>query len=378
MKYLISAVLVLNGFISFLGFAKAFDLARLHQLQPITRPLGVLWLATAILFAGAALMRFARSRRWWVPAALGLACSTVVIVAAWNDAKFGLVANAIVAVPVVVAALGAAPNSFGARYRRDARLLMQSSAGDTSLVTEEDTARLPEQIRRYLRFAGVVGKPRVTDYRIVFDGALRSGPDKPFMTGLIEQQSSSAPPARLFLARMSMFGVPAEAYHRYIGTSATFDVRIASLANVVGESGPELTRAETVTLLNDMVLLAPATLVEADIEWEEIGPFAVRATWSNAGHTVSADLSFDDTGALTDFISADRARSADLRDLGATELDPGDATGSMNRLRWSTPIRGWKEFDGRRLPTGASVWHLPKGDFVYGNFEVLEVEYNGA
>lgn len=269
--------------------------------------------------------------------------------------------------------LASAPWSFRARYDRDVCDLLQSSTGDTSIVTESVLAHLPEQVRRYLRFAGVVGKPRVASYRIVFDGALRSGPDKPFMTGPIEQTSRTSPPTRLFLAHMSMFGVPAEAYHRYIGSSASFRVRIAFVVSVADETGPELTRAETVTLLHDMVLLAPATLVDADIAWNEIDPLTVRATWSNAGNTVSADLSFDESGALIDFVSADRARVADLKNLGVTELDPGDVAGSTNRLLWSTPVSGWKDFDGRKLPTGTAVWRLPKSDFVYGKFEVLEV-----
>lgn len=379
MRYVLAAVLALNGFISFLGFAKAFNLAQLDQLQPISRPLGVLWLASAILFASAAVMLLVGSRSWWVPAAFGLVCSTLVIVAAWDDAKFGLLANAIVLVPVVVSALAAAPWSYQALYSRDIGACSADSAGDTSIVTEADLAHLPDQIRRYLRFAGVVGKPRVRDYRILFDGALRSGPEKPFMAGLVEQHSFASPPARLFLAHMSMFGVPAEAYHRYVGPSATFNVKIASLAHIVNEGGPEMNRAETVTLLNDMFLLAPAALVDADIEWEELDPDTLRATWSNAGNTVSAELSFDDSGALTNFVSADRARSADLKDLGATELDPGSEVGSANRLRWSTPIGGWKELDGRKLPVDTvAIWHLPKGDFVYGKFEIQEVEYNAA
>jgi hypothetical protein len=379
MKYVLAAMLASNGVISFLGFAKAFDLVELDQLQPISHPLGVLWLAAAILFTIAAVMLLVRPRWWWMPAAFGVACSTFVIVAAWDDAKFGLLANAIVLVPVAVSALAAAPWSFQALYERDARQGLAASAGGTSIVTEADLAHLPEQIQRYLRFAGVVGKPRVSDYRVLFDGGLRSAPDKPFMTGLIEQHSFASPPARLFLAHMSMFGVPAEAYHRYVGPSATFNVKIASLAHIVNESGPEMNRAETVTLLNDMLLLAPATIIDAGIEWEELDSRRLRATWSNAGNTVSAELTFDESGALSDFVSADRARSADLRDLGATELDPGSVVGSANRLRWSTPIGGWKELDGRKLPVDAvAVWHLPAGDFVYGKFEILEIEFNAA
>ena len=43
------------------------------------------------------------------------------------------------------------------------------------------------------------------------------------------QQSFANPPARLFLVESSMFGIPFNAFHRYVGPEATFRVRLASL-----------------------------------------------------------------------------------------------------------------------------------------------------
>lgn len=39
------------------------------------------------------------------------------------------------------------------------------------------------------------------------------------------------------------------------------------------------------------------------------------------------------------------------------------------RARWTTPVDGWHETDGRRLWTrGRAVWHLPDGEFAYADF----------
>jgi hypothetical protein len=244
-------------------------------------------------------------------------------------------------------------------------------------VSAADLASLPAPVQRYLRFAGVVGKPRVWTYRLHYQGGLRSAPGKAFMRGTTDQQSFVNPPARHFLVRMSMAGIPAEAYHRYVGAAATFQVRLASLVQVVDAQGPELNRAETVTLFNDMWLLAPSTLIDAGIVWEEVDPLTVRATWTHAGNTIAATLSFDASGALTNFVSEDRARTEDLQSLGATEMSPGSAVGSKNRLRWSTPASAWRDFGVRQLPVSAqAVWHLPAGEFVYGHFEILDATYN--
>ncbi len=177
------------------------------------------------------------------------------------------------------------------------------------------------------------------------------------------QQSFVTPPARLFFVEGSMLGVPFDAYHRYVGPAATFQVRAASLVTMVDAHGAEMNHSETVTLFNDMFLLAPATLIDPHITWEELDPLTVRATWTNAGNTVSAVVSFDAEGALTNFVSDDRSRTVDGK--------------QYERLRWSTPVRGWHDVDGRKLfGSGDAAWELDGKEFTYAHFELLDVAYN--
>ncbi len=379
LKHALAFFVVVHALILSLGFFKSFQLATLDALQPIARPMGLLWLAAALLFIAAAVMLYTMPRWWWLPAGLALVCSTIVIVAAWSDAKFGLAANLIVLIPAVVAALDVAPWSLQARYHRDVAEGFAHRAADSAVVTDADIEALPVPVQRYLRFAGAVGKPWVWNYRIHYQGGLRSAPEKAFMLGTTEQQSFVNPPARHFLVRMSMFGVPVQAHHRYVGPAATFEVRLASLVRIVDAKGPEMNRAETVTLFNDMCLLAPSSLIDAAIAWQEVDPLTVRATWTHAGHAISATLSFEASGALKNFASDDRARTEDLQNMGVAGMSPGSAVGSANRLRWSTPIDGWRDFDGRKLPASArAIWHLPAGDFVYGQFEILDAAFNAV
>lgn len=208
-------------------------------------------------------------------------------------------------------------------------------------------------------------KPQVWNYRVRFSGVLRNGPNDKWMPMTAYQHSFTNPPARLFFIESSMFGIPFNAFHRYVGPEATFRVRIASLLTMVDACGAEMNKSETVTLLNDMFILAPATLIDRNIVWEELDPLTVRATWTNAGNTISAVVSFDHSGALVDFVSNDRSRTLDGR--------------TYEQLRWSTPVGDWREFGGRKLPVkGEAIWTLPGGEFVYGRFDLLEVQYNVA
>lgn len=177
------------------------------------------------------------------------------------------------------------------------------------------------------------------------------------------QQSFANPPARLFLVESSLFGIPFDAFHRYVGPEATFRVRLASLLTMVDAHGAEMNKSETVTLLNDMFILAPATLIDQRILWEELDPLTVRATWTNAGNTIAAVVSFDASGALVNFVSDDRSMTSDGK--------------TYEQRRWSTPVSDWQDFDGRKLPArGEAIWTLPSGEFVYGRFEIQEVQYN--
>ena len=103
----------MHGLIHLLGFAKAFGLAALPQLtQPISPPLGTLWLLAALLFVSAAAALFVWPRGWWAIGACAIVVSMVVIVPSWTDAKFGAIGNLIALIGVVFGFLAQGPVSL--------------------------------------------------------------------------------------------------------------------------------------------------------------------------------------------------------------------------------------------------------------------------
>ena len=171
-------------------------------------------------------------------------------------------------------------------------------------------------------------------------GRIREGREGRWIPLSAEQYSAVAPAARLFYLTGSMFAVPVQGYHRYVGSAASMRVKAAGLVTVVAADGPEMTQGETVTLFNDMCVLAPATLIDPAIKWDALDARTTRALFTNAGHTISAELSFNDAGELTNFVSDDRSQT--LAD-GKT----------MRRLRWSTPLGRYRSFGSVRLPSKA-------------------------
>lgn len=356
--------LVLHGLIHLLGFAKAFGWADLPQLtRPISPVLGMLWLLAALLFVSAAAALLMWPRGWWVIGACAVVVSTVVIFSSWGDAKFGAIANLIVLVGVVFGFLAQGPVSLRAAYERDvARALAHVAPAEP--VDDEDLAHLPPPVQRYLRAAGVVGQARVRNFHVRMHGRIRNGRDSRWMPLAAEQYSVVDEPARLFYLSGSMFTIPVQGYHRYVGRSATMNVKAAALVPVVQMSGTEMNQGETVTMFNDMCVMAPATLIDPAIVWDPVDDRTARASFTNAGQTIRAELSFNEAGELTNFWSDDRYQAS-----------PDGK--SVRKLRWSTPLAGYRSSGPVRLASGGEArWHEPGGDYVYIELTFDDVEYN--
>lgn len=97
MRWIFFALVLVHGFIHFMGFAKAFGLARLDALtQPISRPMGVIWLIAGLAMFGVAALFALRSPSWPFAGLAAAVVSQVVIARSWKDAKFGTIGNLLV------------------------------------------------------------------------------------------------------------------------------------------------------------------------------------------------------------------------------------------------------------------------------------------
>jgi hypothetical protein len=357
-------LLAAHGAIHLLGFAKAFRLVDLPQLtQPISPLAGTLWLGSALLFVVAAGSLVMGAGVWWAIAACAVVLSVVAILPSWKDAKFGLLPDLVVLVATVFGFVTQGPISLRAEYDRDTRRGL-GRAVQAQPITDADLAHLPEPVQRYLRATGVVGLPRVHNFYARMHGRIRSGRGARWIPFSAGQYNFVNEPARLFYLNASMYLVPVQGYHRYVGASATMRVKAAGLVRVVDAAGGEMNRAETVTMFNDMCVLAPATLIDRAITWEPVDARTVRAAFTNAGLTIRAELSFNHAGELVDFQSDDRYQTA------------SDGSGAR-RVRWSTPIRAHRAFGPVRLASrGEGRWHEPEGEYAYIELTIDEVRYN--
>lgn len=270
--------------------------------------------------------------------------------------QFWILAGALLVTSAVATyvRLTSLPRQF--EQRRGEMLAKGDSLG--AILTEADIAPLPDPVRRYVERSGSLGKPRTLAIELEFDADMFDAPGAQPMSGRVLQYERFDVPRRLFVMSSRMKGMPVAVLHVFNGDQATMQVRLAGLFNVVDLKGPDLTRTETVTILNDLCFFAPSLLSDPRLAWTAIDATHASVAFTLGANTVSALLTFDSQGDLVDFRSEDR---------GALQKD-----GSLKILPWTTPMRAYQEFDGRRVASeGEAIWHYPEAPFTYGQMRLV-------
>ena len=229
-------------------------------------------------------------------------------------------------------------------------------------LTAGDLAGLPDPVRRYIERSGVIGLPRPQNMRVVMDANMYRHPGEKPMRARSVQYTFFGQPTRLFLMSARMFGLPVRALHVYQQAQATFTVRVASTMTMIDQHGHQISAAETVTVLNDLCLMAPGALVDHRLAWTPIDDRTAGVTFTNGPHAVTATLLFNDDDELVDFWSDDR---------------PDSSSGTFVPMRWSTPVTEYRDEGGRHLiHRGAAVYLRPDGPFTYGDFTTRSIQYD--
>lgn len=251
---------------------------------------------------------------------------------------------------------------FAASVQREVEVLKSKAIHpEPQLVTEDLLKDLPAPVQRYLRFSGVVGKPIPSIVHLTQNGKIRRSADEPWMAVQAEEYYSVNPPAFVWDAKVGN-GLPlVRGSDHYIDGKGHMKIKMLSLYPLVDAEGEELDQGTFLRYLNEMTWF-PAAFLGENVSWKAIDDNSAEVTLTDHGKRVSATMTFDADGRLTDFV-ADRYY----------QVDGGK---SYEFRRWSTPISGYGEMAGLKLPvSGSAVWKLDDGDFEYIQLDITNVEY---
>ncbi len=239
------------------------------------------------------------------------------------------------------------------------RLLSRPRPAHAPVVTEEMLADLPAPAQRYLRHAGVVGRPMVDTVRIRQACRMRPAPNGASFPITAEQWYTVEPPGFLWDATVALGGIPlVRGRDGYLDGRGLMTIKVGSIFPIVDAAGPEMDQASLLRHLSEMPWF-PSAFLRERIAWEAIDDGHVRVSLVDGDLRATGTLEIDADGRLVEFRSERHAMVGD-----GFELRP-----------WSTPVYAYGELEGLRLPVrGAAVWTLPDGTTLpYIEVELLEV-----
>ena len=254
------------------------------------------------------------------------------------------------------------------RFTRHLEALdLPTDPADGRPVTGHDLDALPEPAQRFMRFMGVVGRPRDWSFRARLEGKIRGAPDKAWMPFTAWQYNTSLRVTRVFEMRIDVAGlVPMYGSDTYIDGRGRMHGKVANLITVVDGTGREFDLGELVTYLNDACMVAPSMLLRPSVSFTGVDDASFDVTLVDSGNTVTARVSVGEDGRLVDFSTEDRWYAS---------------PNGLIQARWSTPVSAWTRHGDRPLPDGGpAIWHLDAGPFEYawGRFDPSSIDRNIA
>jgi hypothetical protein len=226
-------------------------------------------------------------------------------------------------------------------------------------VREAELAALPDPVKRWLKRAGIVGRPRTHSVHLLQEGKMRLSAGGPWLPVAAEQYFDVDAPAFVWSVKTRLWhAVPIEGRDLFSQGHGHLLIRAAGLFTVADGRGEGIDQGTRLRFLGEIVWF-PSAALKPFIHWEPLDDEHALATLALNGWRDEAIFSFDAAGRVTS-IAAQRFNAS----LG-------------RRVGWVIPIRAWRTFDGVEVPSqGDAVWKLAEGDLDYFRWRITQLELN--
>ncbi len=360
-KYFFAAVILIHGLIHCMGFAKAFGYGNITQLsKSISKPSGLFWLLTALLFTAAVVLFLMRKESWPIITVIAAVISQVLIITVWKDAKFGTFAN-IIALLVVIPVF--AHNRFTKMAAFESKtILARIPNGNTEIITKEMLDNLPPAVQKWLTRSGIIGKEKICTVRLKQKGEMKIKPGGKWMPFAAIQYFTVNEPAFVWTTDVQMMPlVILTGRDKFEKGHGEMAIKLLSLYKVAyGHDNEKINSATMIRYLAETSWFPTAALSEY-IQWEAIDSLSAKATLTYSGLKVSGIFIFNQQGDMAGF-TADRY-------YGTAD--------NAKQEKWVVETEEWKDFSGIRIPYKSKViWKLKEGDFNWAKMELTDLEFN--
>ncbi len=354
-------IVIIHSLIHLLGFVKAYGLVEVEQLSSdISRPAGLIWLLTSILFLVGAVLFLFHKDSWPEVVLLAVLFSQVLIFTFWQDAKIGSITNVII---LMIAFPTWGSLRFEKQITDEQREFLEASTSvKKEILTIMDLKSLPPIVQKWLKYSGVVNKPIAGFVRFRQVGKMKTKPDGNWMAFKATQYVNPSLVSFIWQAKVKMMPlIYLQGRDCLTDGIGEMQIRLLGGFDVVNESDNlKINSGAMIRYLAEMCWY-PTAALNNNVEWQEITPLSARATVTYKGVEVSGVFNFNEDGSLKSF-EADRYYG-------------GDANAVQER--WVVEIDENREFKGYTLPSKCTVtWKLPEGDFTWLELDVIDLDVN--
>ncbi|MFD0940222.1 DUF6920 family protein [Pedobacter boryungensis] len=170
-------------------------------------------------------------------------------------------------------------------------------------------------------------------------------------------------PIRLVYMKSKMFGIfSLEAFDSFRHGRGAMMVRMAKIFNITNAKGPEMDKAELVTILAETMII-PDYALQTYIQWEEISHYEIKGTISYYGIKASGIFYFNNNFEIEKFETEDRCYT--------------DKNGKFHSIKWTAECSDYTRHRELSFPTNfKATWNFPTGDFTYFKGEIDNIIIN--
>lgn len=360
MKITFLIIVLLHGLIHLLGFVKGFELKEVKELTlPISKSLGLVWLAATILFLTYGVLHLLNSKYAWLIGLIAVVISQILVILFWKDAKFGTIPNIII---LAVSLVSFGYYNFQKLVQQETlQLLAKNVSTENRILNESDLNNLPEPVQKWLRNSGALGKPFINYGKVTQIAEMQMKPEQEhWLPATAIQYTTINNPAFIWSVEVKMNSLlNFQGRDKYDDGKGEMLIKMNSLFNIVNERGEKLDEGTLQRYLGEMVWF-PSLALSPYITWELIDENSAKATMTYKGTSGSGTFYFNSNGDVTKFSA--------LRYKG-NHID-------AKRYEWAVNTLDYKIFEGIKVPAKiTSTWKLDNKDWTWLKMEVTDIKY---
>ncbi len=361
MRIALIILIGIHGIIHLFGFLKAFGISDFNAIsQPISKPYGIFWVLTFLLFAITVILIFIDSDYWWTTGFSAMIFSQVLIFNYWSDAKFGTIANLIILVSAIIAYSNFSFKNKIAEERK--KLFENSQSVSDRVIDKESISELPFVVQKWLITSGAVGESPISNVHLVQDLKLKMKPDQSeWNYGTAEQYFTVQPPSFNWSIATQMNSIlKVVGRDKFENGNGEMAIKLFSLIPVADAKNHEKVNQATLQRYLAEIVWFPSASLSSYIKWDSSGEYSAKATMEFKGTKGSGEFHFDEKGNFKKFVA--------LRYQDSNAKEPTE---------WTVVATQIEERNGIKIPVECEAsWKLESGKWTWLKLKIKDIEYN--